>query len=305
MPPRPALKTETESCKPAMSESTCTFAARDGTPLFSRRWEPEGPIRGEIFGLHGLLEHCGRYADFAARLNAAGYALQMIDHRGHGRSGGPRLFIDRIETLVDDFDGVLRQWRERRGRDPDFLFGHSMGAGVLILHAAAGRPPVKGFVLSGPPIRIAARVLPPLRYVAVLLSFLWPRFRLARLRTAERLGAHAVSRNPEVIQALRDDPLVFRGRFPVRTAVEILGLPSKLRQAAEAFDLPYLFLQGGADKLSAASGARDFHETSPAFDKTLRIYPGLYHEVISEPERDFVLAEVIGWLDARTAPQSP
>ncbi|GAB4142914.1 alpha/beta hydrolase [Thermopirellula anaerolimosa] len=288
-----------------MPESTCTFTARDGITLFSRRWEPEGPIRGEIFGLHGLLEHCGRYADFARHLNAAGYALQMIDHRGHGRSEGPRLYIDRIETLVDDFDGVLRQWRERRGRDPDFLFGHSMGAGVLILHAATRRATVRGAVLSGPPIRIAARVLPPLRHLAVLLSFLWPRFRLARLRTAERLGAHAVSRNPDVIQALRDDPLVFRGRFPVRTAVEILDLPGKLMEAAAKFDLPYLFLQGGADKLSAASGARDFHERSPSPDKTLRIYPGLYHEVLSEPEKDVVLREVVEWLNARNTSPTP
>ncbi|NMC19231.1 MAG: alpha/beta hydrolase, partial [Thermogutta sp.] len=154
-----------------MSESTSTFTTQDGITLFSRRWEPAGPIRGEIFGLHGLWEHCGRYAEFAARLNAAGYALQMIDHRGHGRSEGPRLYIERIETLVEDFEGVLEQWRDRRGRDPDFLFGHSMGAGVLILHAAAHRPPVRGAVLSGPPIRIAARVLPPLRYAALLLSF--------------------------------------------------------------------------------------------------------------------------------------
>jgi len=287
-----------------MSESTAAFTTQDGMTLFSRRWEPPGPIRGEIFGLHGLLEHCGRYADFAARLNAAGYALQMIDHRGHGRSEGPRLYFERIEALVEDFDGVLRQWRERRGRDPDFLFGHSMGAGVLILHAATRRPPVRGAVLSGPPIRIAARVLPPLRSVARLLSFLWPRFRLARLRTAERLGAHAVSRNPDVIQALREDPLVFRGRFPVRTAVEILGLPAKLEKAAASFDLPYLFIQGGADKLSAASGARDFHERSPSPDKTLRIYPGLYHEVISEPERDAVLADLVKWLDARSTPRT-
>ncbi len=287
-----------------MSESTSTFTTQDGTTLFSRRWEPSGPIRGEIVGLHGLLEHCGRYADLAARLNAAGYALQMIDHRGHGRSEGSRLYIERIETLVEDFDGVLHQWQERHGRAPDFLFGHSMGAGVLILHAVARRPQVQGAVLSGPPIRIAARVLPPLRFVACLLSHLWPGFRLARLRTAERLGAHAVSRNPDVIQALRDDPLVYRGRFPVRTAVEILGLPAKLEQAAAKFDLPYLFLQGGADKLSAASGARDFHERSPSPDKTLRIYPGLYHEVLSEPERDAVLADLLRWLDARSTPRA-
>ena len=33
-------------------------------------------------------------------------------------------------------------------------------------------------------------------------------------------------------------------------------------------------------------------------DKTLRFYPGLYHEIFNEPERDEVLGDMSAWLEA-------
>jgi acylglycerol lipase len=35
-------------------------------------------------------------------------------------------------------------------------------------------------------------------------------------------------------------------------------------------------------------------------DKTLKLYEGLYHEILNEPERETVLADIVGWLDERT-----
>jgi acylglycerol lipase len=34
-------------------------------------------------------------------------------------------------------------------------------------------------------------------------------------------------------------------------------------------------------------------------DKTLKIYPGLYHEVHNELEKEAVLNDMVGWLDSR------
>ncbi len=38
--------------------------------------------------------------------------------------------------------------------------------------------------------------------------------------------------------------------------------------------------------------------TSRSTDKRLEIYPGLFHEIYNEPERDAVLDDLIGWFDA-------
>ena len=282
-----------------------TWITRDGTRLTGRLWEPaESPPRARIFGLHGILEHCGRYEWFARQLTGHGYSLEMIDLRGHGRSGGPRVSVRDFDQYFEDLDDVSEQLREA-GRVPDFLFGHSMGAGLIILWCATRRPCVSGVILSAPPVVIAVRIP---RWLVGLGRFLvkaFPNIRLVQLKTARRFGQHAVSRDPAILKALREDPLVYRGRFPLRTGLELIALQEKLQQAAAEFETPFLLLQGTGDKLSSAKGAQLFYEHAAATDKTLRLYEGLYHEVLSEPEKDQVIADVLRWLETHSIERPP
>ncbi|MGB9687483.1 lysophospholipase [Thermogutta sp.] len=278
-----------------------TWTTRHGTRLVGRLWEPaDSSPRARIFGLHGILEHCGRYEWFAHQLTSHGYSLEMIDLRGHGRSEGPRVSVRDVDQYLEDLDDVSRQLREA-GREPDFLFGHSMGAGLIILWCATRRPPVKGAILSAPPIMIAVRIPRWLIELGRFLVKVFPDIRVVQLKTARRFGQHAVSRDPAVLKALREDPLVFRGRFPLRTGLELIDLQEKLQHAATEFETPFLLLQGTGDKLSSANGATLFYERAPTVDKTLRLYEGLYHEVLSEPEKDQVIVDVLRWLDAHLA----
>jgi alpha-beta hydrolase superfamily lysophospholipase len=48
-------------------------------------------------------------------------------------------------------------------------------------------------------------------------------------------------------------------------------------------------------------GAREFHEALGSDDKELIVYEDLYHEVMNEPERDRVIADIVAWLDRHTA----
>jgi lysophospholipase len=43
-------------------------------------------------------------------------------------------------------------------------------------------------------------------------------------------------------------------------------------------------------------------ERASSKDKTLKLYEGLYHEILNEPEKEQVIADIIAWLDARTSP---
>lgn len=275
------------------------FWTRDGLRLFGRRWSPgNNPPRGKIFGLHGILEHCGRYQWFAQQLTANGYALEMIDLRGHGRSDGPRVAIRSIDQYLDDLDDIYPQLASA-GRTPDFLFGHSMGAGLVTLWTASRRPQIKGVILSAPPIKIG---VPIPRWVVGFgraLVRVLPQIRVVQLKTARRYGQHAVSRDPAVLKALREDPLVYRGRFPLRTGIELFTLAERLQEIAKSFSIPFLLLQGTGDKLSNWKGAREFFERSPSQDKTLHLYEGLYHEVLSEPEKDTVFSDILTWLNSR------
>ncbi len=278
-----------------MIERDTLFRLSDGCCLRGRCWEPDGEPRARIFGLHGVLEHSGRYRRFAGDLTQAGYALEMIDLRSHGRSDGPRAFIPNWEQLLSDLDEVHAQLRAE-GRGPDFLFGHSMGAALTILWTTSRRPNVRGMILSAPPVMTPVRVPVLVRVLGRWLVHRWPELRIVRLKTAERYGRHAVSRDPRVLEDLKNDPLVCRGPFPLKTGLLLLELPERLQEAARVCDTPFLLLQGTGDKLSSSRGAELFFQLAPAKDKLLKLYDGLYHEVLSEPERDQVLADVLSWL---------
>ena len=58
-------------------------------------------------------------------------------------------------------------------------------------------------------------------------------------------------------------------------------------------------LHGTADRVAAVETSQELLQRAEATDKTLRIYPGLYHEVLNEPEREQVLADLIQWIEQR------
>lgn len=64
--------------------------------------------------------------------------------------------------------------------------------------------------------------------------------------------------------------------------------------------MPLLALHGTADRLTAPAGSRMLIDTAPSHDKTLRIYPGLFHDLIHEPKGAQVTADILAWLDAHT-----
>ena len=58
-----------------------------------------------------------------------------------------------------------------------------------------------------------------------------------------------------------------------------------------------LLLHGTADQLTSIDGANMVYAQLVVADKTLEAYEGLYHEVLNEPEKDKVIADLVAWLD--------
>ena len=73
-----------------------------------------------------------------------------------------------------------------------------------------------------------------------------------------------------------------------------------MRAKLEHIRLPLLILHGTADRVAEVAASQDLDRRAESSDKTLRLYPGLYHEVLNEPEREQVLADVLAWLDERS-----
>ena len=261
--------------------------------LFAQAWLPERDPRAVVVISHGLAEHGGRYPEVAARLVASEYAVYALDHRGHGRSGGPRANIDRFAYLVSDLGTFAGRAQREHPGVPVFLLGHSMGGAIALACALRYKGSLKGLVLSAPALAAGETVSSLKMLTLRLLSSLAPNAR------ALTLPAAAISRDPAVVEAYEQDPLVFRGAIPARTIVELLQAMAAFPVSAPELRIPVLVQHGTADKLVPLAATRPIYETlGQSKGRTLRTYEGLFHEIYNEPERDRVLADLAVWLEA-------
>lgn len=269
------------------------FRTPDGLSLYEQRWLPAGESRAVVLLVHGFTEHSGRYARVAGELNRQGYAVYAMDLRGHGKSEGDRVFVRTFDDYLADLDQFLGRVRQRESDKPLFLFGHSMGGTIVGLYAARRQPQVNGVVLSAPAAVVGKGVFPILRRLATLFGHLLPRMRVVRM------GSSFVSRDPEVVAQFKSDPLVFHDRFPVRTGAEILHAARSIQEEILQVRLPLLILHGTGDRVASAEGSRKLHLRAASHDKTLHLYEGLFHELLSEPEREQVVDDLVRWLNGR------
>jgi len=275
-----------------MKQREFTTAGIGGLDLHARAWLPDAKPVAVIALAHGLGEHLGRYEHVAQRLVSAGYAVYAVDHRGHGRSPGRRANIERFDHVLSDFCAFAgRAARQHPGCDL-FLLGHSMGGAIAFAAAPRLQENLRGLVLSAPALAVEDRLPAWQKAGARLLSAVAPNVGVLTLEAA------SISRDPQVVRAYENDPLVHHGSIPARTAVELLDATRTFGAQARRLTVPVLVMHGTADRLVPLGPTRRVHQAIAAKDRTLRYYEGLYHELFNEPERDRVLEDVLGWLAA-------
>ena len=257
-----------------------------GATLYAQWWLPEAEPRAVVAIVHGYAEHSGRYAQTAADLVAKGYAVEALDLRGHGRSSGERVHVDSYEDYLNDVDAFLERVRTQHTRKKLFLLGHSMGGGVVSSYIIDRKPALDGVILSGAAMLARREELP------AGASPPPPR--------SGPLPADTISRDPAVVAAYEDDPLVYRGAPPDRSGASYAAAYSRVQEGMAGIAYPLLILHGTDDKLVPYRGSVQLNEVACSTDKTLKLYEGLYHEVLNEPERDQVVADIVAWLDARS-----
>jgi acylglycerol lipase len=261
--------------------------------IFYQRWLPEGEPKAVLLVVHGLAEHSGRYMNLVHHFLPLNYALYAIDHLGHGRSEGERLYVERFTDYTDTIVAFGEMIPKQQKDKPVFLIGHSLGGLIGALYLLDHQEELAGAVLSGPAVKIPDTVPAVTILMGKILSVLAPKSRLIAPPEST-----AVSRDPEIIRAYENDPLVYRGKMTPRLGAEILE--GMRRIGAEAFRimLPLLILQGSADRLVDPSGAQMLYDRVASPDKRIIVYQGLYHEVFNEPEHEQVLKDVETWLEA-------
>ncbi|RME89855.1 MAG: alpha/beta hydrolase [Anaerolineae bacterium] len=262
---------------------------RDGLNLFVQEWAPDSKPRAVVCLVHGHGEHVGRYAHVAEALTAAGFALHGFDQRGHGRSEGARGHTPSYDALLDDIEDFLAQVAENQPNLPRFLYGHSMGGNLVINYALRRRPSLAGVIATGPWLRLAFE--PP--RLKVTLGMAMNRI-LPGFTQTSGLETAALSRDPDVVRAYENDPLV-HDKISARLFVSMYESGLWALEHAAEFPLPLLLMHGTADRLTSAQASEEFARRADE-RVTLRLWEGWYHEIHNEPEKEEVFQVMVAWL---------
>lgn len=267
------------------------IATGDGLTLFVRDLPvPAESRRGGVLLMHGLGEHCGRYAHVARFFNERGWSVRMYDHRGHGRSGGPRGDVPDDQALLGDARRVLDDFAA--GLDqPPLLFGHSMGGLFAAAFATAALSPLRGLILSSPALGLSLSA--PQKMLLASLGAVTP-----GLQVPNGLQTRYLSHDPEVVRAYESDPLVHPKITP-RLLRCMLRTIDDAHNWAPTLAIPVLMLLAGDDRMVDAQGSEAFFARLPRGVGTLHHYPALYHEIFNEREASRVFADLALWMDGR------
>jgi alpha-beta hydrolase superfamily lysophospholipase len=270
-----------------------SFDGVGGVRIVYDVWTPDIEPRGVVVLAHGYAEHARRYDHVAQRFGESGLITYALDHRGHGRSGGKRVYLRDISEYTDDFHTLVGIAAADHPGLKRVVLGHSMGGGIVFAYGAEHPDDYAAMVLSGPAVDARDGVSPVMMVVAKLLGKIAPGLPVQELPT------DAVSRDPEVVAAYMADPMVHHGKLPAGIACALIGVGETMPQRAGALTAPLLVVHGEQDKLIPVDGSRHLVECVSSADVHLKVYPELYHEVFNEPERALVLDDVTSWIEVR------
>ena len=261
----------------------------DGVELYHCQDIPESN-KATVVVVHGLGEQCRRYDYVVRKLNAAGYGVIRFDNRGHGRSGGARGYLRDFNAFLDDTDFIVERTRLEHEEKPIFLLGHSMGGFITAAYGVKYPGKLAGQVLSG----ACAKSLP------IFESFRRANIDKIALNPSPNSLSALICRSQAVVDAYDRDPYVLQV-FTNKLLHEVFinGIDWFMASVSH-HAVPCLILHGGEDRIVPVESSQYLYDHTSAQDKTITIYPGLYHEILNEEkEKDGIIADIVAWLDKR------
>jgi acylglycerol lipase len=276
-----------------MKHTEGTFKGVRDANIYYQGWLPDGEVKVVLFLVHGLGEHCCRYENHVNYFVPKGYAIYGLDHLGHGKSDGEQEVIERFSDYTDTLSIYYKMVKGWQPGKPIFIMGHSMGGLITCYYLLDHQAEFKGAILSAPAIKVSDNISSTTITMGKMLSVIAPK---AGVLALDPTG---ISRDPEVVKAYVEDPLVFHGKTPARLAAEMLKAMQRVTEEVEKITLPIIVVQGSEDKLVDPEGAQMLYDKAGSKDKTLKIYQGAYHEVHNEPEREIMFKDIETWLGSR------
>jgi alpha-beta hydrolase superfamily lysophospholipase len=268
-----------------------SFEGVGGLKIFTRSWHPAGAPRALVVIVHGFNSHSGQYQWVAEQFVDHGLVVHALDLRGRGRSDGERFYVQKFADYVDDVATFITMAKSDHPGLPVFLLGHSAGGVVSCIYTLEHQAELAGLICES----FAHEVPAPDFALAVLkgLSHVAPHAHVLKLNNED------FSRDPKVVEAMNNDPLIANEVQPTQTVAEMVRADERLKQEFGQITLPVLILHGTLDKATKPSGSQRFYDTAGSADKTLKRYEGHFHDLLNDVDKEVVMLDIQQWIDAR------
>ncbi len=302
-----------------MKRETFTVDSKaDGLTLSVLVAEPEGEVRGLVQIAHGMSEYKERYLGFLEALTEAGYAAMIHDHRDHGASVATDADLgwfgpDGARALVLDIRQLTEMFQAQHPGKPLCLFGHSMGSLAARAYAREDDRALTALIVCGCPGENPAAGA-GLQLVKAIKRVRGDRHRSGFIdklvnggmqkRMPEGSSKFAwLNTDQDAVAAYENDE---KCGFPF-TLSGFEGLFTLMRRAyaktgwaMKKPDLPVLFISGADDPCMVSRKALDraakrMREVGYK-DVRVKVYEGMRHEILLEPGRADVYADVKAFL---------
>lgn len=266
------------------------FKVSGGVDLYFQRWMPESPKAILIF-VHGLSEHVGRYNAFRRFFNSKDYGVCLYDMRGHGKSGGRKTHVNKFYEYLYDLAEFIEFVRKTSPNAPIFLVGHSLGGQIILNFVVKYAKAIRGAVVLSPNIRISL-TLPKWKTRIGEIGAKW----FPTIRIKNNIDPATLTHDANIVEKYKNDENI-RKDITLRCGYEIVKNTELVMALASRIHVPIMLLHGGSDTLCDPDATRKFFMRVSVPSKRLKIYPGLYHELLNEVERDQVLMDMETWVE--------
>jgi alpha-beta hydrolase superfamily lysophospholipase len=253
---------------------------------------PGEDTRAIIVMVHGLGEHINRYLHWASLFNKEKIGFAGVDLPGHGRSDGRRGHIKSFNLLGEMIDILLDSCRKTFPGIPLYLYGHSLGGGIVLDYLIRKKPRIKGAIVTSPWLLLSYQPPKSKLLLASAMRYIMP----ALVQPSGLISDH-ISHDRAVVEAYNGDPLVHDKISVSLFNGAMKAAEHSLKHAGE-LKVPVLLVHGSDDMISSPEGSREFAaETSLA---ELKIFDGGYHELHNEPFKDEVFDLIYKWITRRS-----
>lgn len=249
---------------------------------------PGDNAKAGVMLVHGLGEHVGRYSHWVRKFSAGGIAFAGVDLPGHGKSDGKRGYIKNYGITSEMLYILINEYRKTFTGLPLFLYGHSLGGGIILEYLIRKNPVVAGAIITSPFLKLSFE--PP--KAKILLAGIMKNI-MPSLTQPSGLVADHLSHDASVVEKYKNDPLV-HDKISVSLFHSALAAADFSLSNSSLLGKQILLMHGSDDMITSPDGSRKFAADN---DKVkLKIWDGGYHELHNEPFKDDVFSFIISWM---------